>query len=56
VSPRNWEPNYRIDVVLRALAQVRAVRPEARLPPLVVAVAGFQNCLRGWIGCKKPME
>lgn len=31
VSPRNWEPNYRIDVVLRALAQVRAARPDARL-------------------------
>ncbi|MGE4377590.1 MAG: glycosyltransferase [Burkholderiaceae bacterium] len=31
VSLRSWEPNYRIDVILRAFAQVHAVRPEARL-------------------------
>lgn len=31
VSLRSWEPNYRIDVILRAFAQVRAARPEARL-------------------------
>ena len=31
VSLRSWEPNYRIDVVLRAFAQVQAQRPDARL-------------------------
>ena len=31
VSLRSWEPNYRIDVILRAFAQVIAQRPGARL-------------------------
>ena len=31
VSLRSWEPNYRIDVILRAFAQVLAQRPDARL-------------------------
>ncbi len=31
VSLRSWEPNYRIDLVLRAFAQVHARRPDARL-------------------------
>ena len=31
VSLRSWEPNYRIDAILRAFAQVRARRPGARL-------------------------
>ncbi|MBH1962841.1 MAG: glycosyltransferase [Comamonadaceae bacterium] len=31
VSLRSWEPNYRIDVILQALAKVRAERPDARL-------------------------
>lgn len=29
VSLRNWEPNYNIDVILRALAALRAARPGA---------------------------
>ncbi|MDO5290673.1 MAG: glycosyltransferase [Pseudomonadota bacterium] len=31
VSLRSWEPNYRIDCILRAFAQVRAACPQARL-------------------------
>ena len=31
VSLRSWEPNYRIDVILRAFAQVLARQPQARL-------------------------
>jgi glycosyltransferase involved in cell wall biosynthesis len=31
VSLRSWEPNYRINAILRAFAQVRTRRPEARL-------------------------
>jgi len=31
VSLRGWEPNYRIDIILRAFAQVRAQHPGARL-------------------------
>lgn len=31
VSLRSWEGNYRIDVILRAFAQVRAAHPAARL-------------------------
>ena len=31
VSLRSWEPNYRIDTILRAFARVRQQRPEARL-------------------------
>lgn len=31
VSLRSWEPNYRIDLILRAFARVRAHRPDARL-------------------------
>jgi glycosyltransferase involved in cell wall biosynthesis len=31
VSLRSWEPNYRIDIILRAFAQVLAQRPGARL-------------------------
>lgn len=31
VSLRSWEPNYRIDVILRALALVREKRPDVRL-------------------------
>lgn len=31
VSLRSWEPNYHIDTILRAFAQVRAARPDARL-------------------------
>lgn len=31
VSLRSWEPNYRIDTLLRALAQVRQVQPGVRL-------------------------
>ncbi|MDR0275621.1 MAG: glycosyltransferase [Burkholderiaceae bacterium] len=31
VSLRSWEPNYRIDTILRAFAQVLAQRPDARL-------------------------
>jgi glycosyltransferase involved in cell wall biosynthesis len=31
VSLRSWEPNYRIDIILRAFAQVRAIKPDARL-------------------------
>lgn len=31
VSLRSWEPNYQIDTVLRALALVRAERPDVRL-------------------------
>ncbi|RZT95230.1 glycosyltransferase [Rivibacter subsaxonicus] len=29
LSLRNWEPNYNIDLILRALAALRAVRPQA---------------------------
>jgi glycosyltransferase involved in cell wall biosynthesis len=31
VSLRSWEPNYRIDAIVRAFAQVHAVQPQARL-------------------------
>ncbi|WP_028603061.1 glycosyltransferase [Ottowia thiooxydans] len=31
VSLRSWEPNYRIDVILQALARVRAERADVRL-------------------------
>lgn len=31
VSLRSWEPNYRIDLILHALAQVRRQQPDARL-------------------------
>ena len=31
VSLRSWEPNYRIDTIVRAFAQVHAARPQARL-------------------------
>jgi glycosyltransferase involved in cell wall biosynthesis/GT2 family glycosyltransferase len=31
VSLRSWEPNYRIDAIVRAFAQVHAQRPDARL-------------------------
>ena len=31
VSLRSWEPNYRLDAILRAFAQVRARQPGARL-------------------------
>jgi len=31
VSLRSWEPNYRIEIVLRAFAQVLAQHPDARL-------------------------
>ena len=31
VSLRSWEANYRIDAIVRAFAQVRARRPDARL-------------------------
>lgn len=31
VSLRSWEPNYRIDLILRAFAQVLSSRPDARL-------------------------
>lgn len=31
VSLRSWEPNYRLDAIVRAFAQVHAQRPDARL-------------------------
>ena len=31
VSLRSWEPNYQIDLILRAFAEVRRARPDARL-------------------------
>ena len=31
ISLRSWEPNYQIDTVLRALAEIRRTRPDVRL-------------------------
>lgn len=46
VSLRTWEPNYNIDVLLRAVAQLRRERPQARVNVSLLGGGAMADTLR----------